>query len=137
MTVKKRPYMIVHHTRTPVPGSNTAEKNWMQKGEMNVNEQVSFDLQIKSKVMISATFIIDLLSKKLVRNRVGDTVPEKDLVDFYIDKYKEQVSKVVMQYMMLHGRVPDVVEDDIKINGIELEPSEQSPDISATVVAAE
>ena len=66
---KDRPFLVITQHITPAEGENTSIKDWGKKGKKNLQEMVAIEDEIKRKHLESATVIIDILQRRIVKSR--------------------------------------------------------------------
>lgn len=70
--IKHRPYMFITFIQRPSPGSKTNDPTWKENGTWEVTEKMVISDYPKSRMMLEASVVIDLLNTKVVKNRNGD-----------------------------------------------------------------
>lgn len=87
---KDRPFLIAERFLSP---SKEKGKN----REMITQEQVSIETCVKNKHIESATVIIDVLQRKLVKSRFDED--EETVVKHYLSHYKDKVAEGIQIWM--------------------------------------
>lgn len=133
---KTRPYLIAVFTKTPTKGQNTSIKDWGKDGLWDVQETVFFEDRIKNKWLSEAHVILDLLNAKTVKNRFAlDNHSDKEVFDYFVQKYSEKVQLAVSNWLVKSGIKPTdkqikKIEDNISKPGIIAETLEENIDIT-------
>lgn len=103
---KHRPVLVVLHASNPVKGSKTHIKGWQSKGFVNMDERAIIVPMSKMKKswLAEASVIIDLLSRKAIKNRFEH---DKNLISHYYETYTKDIAIAVASFMVQHGNVPE------------------------------
>lgn len=94
---KGRPFLVITQHITPAEGENTSVKNWGKIGKKNLQEMVSIEDEIKSKHLTSATVIIDIFQRRIVKSRYSEE--NEEVVKHYLTQYKSQVAEGIQIWM--------------------------------------
>jgi hypothetical protein len=83
----KKAFVVLTHTHVPVTEG-------MHKGKFQVHEVVEFVDAVRNKHTSNATIIMDVINRKLVKNRARDSGATYELIEAHVvkgygDKYKQ------------------------------------------------
>lgn len=121
-----RPFLVITHAYTPAKNEETGRmppthvKGWQEKklGEMEMHETASFVDSISTRMLESASVIIDLLDQSLVKNRqlalAGSTQADTDreIVNYFLNRYQEKCGQCLMHYFRKFGMASQPLEID-------------------------
>lgn len=82
----KNAYIVLVHKFRPAPGENTSMKDFLNKGNWEMFEEVFFVTRIRKRWWQEATTIINITSGKIETNR-SDTREYKDIMQHVIITY--------------------------------------------------
>ena len=94
---KDRPFLVITQHITPAEGENTSIKDWGKKGKKNLQEMVAIEDEIKRKHLESATVIIDILQRRIVKSRYSED--NEEVIKHYLTQYKNQVAEGIQIWM--------------------------------------
>ena len=94
---KGRPFLVITQHLTPVKGENTSLKDWGKTGKKNLQEMVSIVDSVQTKHLTSATVIIDILKRQVVKSRYPDS--DEEVMKHYLSQYKSQVAEGIQIWM--------------------------------------
>ncbi len=90
-------YLVVTHYIIPSRESVTSMKDFGTKGAKQVDERIHFRNSLSNKDIVNATFIIDLETDSVVKNRHLDDrenpTKDDDVVTHYMKEYSEDIQK--------------------------------------------
>lgn len=93
--LRNRPFLIVNSVQRPAKGVNTSKKGWADNpSNWNIFEQPAVADRVNAKAMTTATVIIDVMSGSVVKSRF-DNVPDAEIVEHYLNKYRPQVAEAM------------------------------------------
>lgn len=96
----KRPYLIISFIKRPNKDVKTELPKWYENEDSVDNiEDYSFATKVTDKQLVSASIIIDLLSKKIVKNRHSE-YDENEIVAYYHKKYGDEIKRFVINYVL-------------------------------------
>jgi hypothetical protein len=117
---KGRPFLVVTRISSPAEGEKTSKKDWGKDGKWEHSEMITIEDSIKNKHMCEATVIVDILKRKLVKSRFADA-EDKEVVDYYLNTYKQHVAEGVAIWMQGNYEDKDAakkflndIEDELK-----------------------
>lgn len=92
--LRRRPFLVLNESARPAPGVRTETKGWKDvPGQLQTFESASIVDRVASKHLTSASFIIDLLNRKMVKNRYAEHGTEEQFVSYYMEKYAQQITE--------------------------------------------
>lgn len=92
--LRNRPFLIVKELARPAASAKTGKKGWMDEpGQLDRFEQPSIVDRVSSKHMVEAAIIIDLLNRKMVKNRYASAASPEQFLEYYLEKYAEQITE--------------------------------------------
>ena len=99
--MSKRPYIIIVFGVHPTEEARTEMPKWLDtESNVKITEEYSFSLKITDKQMHSASVIIDLLSKKVVKNRYPEHYSDDVILKHYYDKYGDEIKRYIINFML-------------------------------------
>lgn len=91
-------YLHVKYVIRPAEGAKTSSKNYMQEGEKNVSEEVTFLDRLRKNDILVASYIFDLENIKVIKNRfrndVDNPVDDATALRHYLDKYANEIKEL-------------------------------------------
>lgn len=100
--LRNRPFLVIRHHAKPAPSENTSVKGWGIKAKWEANETANFVDRISNKMSVEASVIIDIMKAKVIKNRY-DRKADQQVMEYYIDKYKDKVKEAVAHWMQTRG----------------------------------
>ena len=92
--LRHRPFLIIEERARPAPNVKTERKGWMEvPGQVARFEIPSIVDRVADKHMMGASVIVDLLNRKMVKNRYSEMGTEEQFVTHYLEKYAEQITE--------------------------------------------
>ena len=90
----KGKFLVVQYAGKPVDPSQTSKKGYL-KENLVYDEKVSLTTSLRDKDFISATVVLDLENKKILRrSKIHDISDSYDfLYEYYYKNYKEHINK--------------------------------------------
>ena len=84
----KNKYLVVKHYLIPGANARTEAKDYGKNGEKQVDERISFSNNIKRNDLVEATFILDLETVDVVKNRFKESA-DNELTETvrFLDKH--------------------------------------------------
>jgi hypothetical protein len=110
MNKNYRPYLIITHLAKPQPGAKTESKKFSESGMTYLREQVVFSTKINKRDLHQASVIIDIHSRKIIKNRYGSDMDDDQILKHYFEKYNKDMSKFLMQYLQSVGQAVTTVD---------------------------
>lgn len=93
--LRNRPFLCVNTISRPAKGVNTSVKGWSDNpNAWAIFEQPYVVDRVSNKVMREATVVIDVMGSAVVKNRFSE-VPDSQVVEHYMNKYREQVAEAM------------------------------------------
>ena len=87
----KSKYLVMTQIKTPRQPNLTHLKDYVKLDiNMATDERVEFLFSVKNKHIYSATIILDIINKKIVKSRYGDKTYD-ELYDYFYKYYKERL----------------------------------------------
>lgn len=111
--MKKDIYLIAHHYKVPRNPSLSAMKDF-GKNEANWqwNEEVSFKQKINKKDNVSASVILGLHQKKVIRSSMNPAATYEELYDyFYKNGYKDYLDRVAQAEAIVAQAVEEAMKE--------------------------
>lgn len=100
--LKNKPFMLIKLIYQPAPGQNTSRKNWGETAKWQTKEHVVFVDRLNHKHLTENTFVIDLLSAVVLKNRFED-VNKGEIYAHFVNKYKKDVMKAIDVWRQKRG----------------------------------
>lgn len=122
--LRNRPFMVVKYIFTPGDGERTESKNWGENAKWNSNEHVTVEDRIKPKHEIEAHIIIDLLHKKLIKNRFPES--DEEVLKYFYKKYNKEITQSVEIWLRSKGKLGKTEIEQLKDVGIKLSTDKDS-----------
>ena len=93
--LRSRPHMIIKHLSRPAAHARTEIKGWKELDEsyLKLEEIVSFSTKVHYKDIVESTIVIDILNKKVVKNRYG--LDDFKIMEHYSSKYEKDMVKAL------------------------------------------
>jgi hypothetical protein len=90
----KGKFLVVQYAGKPADPSQTSKKGYL-KENLVYDEKVSLTTSLRDKDFISATVVLDLENKKILRrSKIHDISDSYDfLYEYYYKNYKEHINK--------------------------------------------
>ncbi len=96
---KDRPFLVINRSSKPSKGENTSLKNWGETGKWEVNEEIIIVDRVTDKHIGQATVIIDILQRKMVKNRYAAETDNETVLNHYMTTYKEHITDGIQTWM--------------------------------------
>lgn len=128
--LRKRPFLVITLVYTPAAGTNSAMKDFASKGNWDLSEHITIEDAIYDKHLRSATVIIDIFKRNVIKNRLENKT-ENDVLNYYLTKYNKEVTEAISIWMRKAGKNPESIEP---VKTINVESIEGSEDITDKVV---
>lgn len=99
----KNVWLLVNHSKAPllqqVPMKSNPDKmvNKPVAGKYKLVEQIFITTTLSNKKVTSASVIIEILNKKLVKSRLEKSAPEQ-VINYYLKQYVPEIKKFFKQY---------------------------------------
>jgi hypothetical protein len=118
--LRNRPFLVINTAakakrlvQTHVKGWGDSETNWDMTEKADVVDRVS------DKMLREATFVIDILNNKLVKNRHSGQAEDDTILQHFINKYGNQITQGLQAWGSQNSPVPSVsvvgdIEDIVK-----------------------
>lgn len=91
--LRNRPFLVIKELARPSSGTKTEKKGWMDDSKNIARyEQPSIVDRINSKCLIESAIIIDLINRKMIKNRYETSTENDKLVEHYMEKYAEHIT---------------------------------------------
>lgn len=87
---KDRPFLIITRHAKPSAGERTETKDWLETGKWQVEENVIIVDRVTDKHLQSATVIIDILKRSIVKNRFTEN-EQSEVINHYLKEYSNHV----------------------------------------------
>ncbi len=114
---KDRPFLLVTRYATPPEGSKTEKKEWYKEAGWQVQEQVSIVDKVENKHLSTCTIILDILRRRLVKNRFASEADDDEVIKHYLQVYKHEIAEGIQLWM--HGHSEQAKESEKLIQDIE------------------
>lgn len=102
--LRHRPFLIVNTIQRPVKPSITRVAGWAEtEANWSIFENPYVVDSVKTKQLIEATVIIDVMRSTVIKSRFTE-VSEEEVLHHYLDKYKEQVKEAIDLWMTKMAR---------------------------------
>lgn len=114
---KDRPFLLVTRLATPPKGSRTEKKEWYKETGWEVQEQISIVDKVEDKHITTCTIILDILRRRLVKNRFASEAGDDEVIKHYLQVYKNEIAEGIQLWM--HGHTEEAKESEKLIQDIE------------------
>lgn len=114
---KDRPFLLVTRLATPPKGARTENKEWYKESGWQVQEQISIVDKVEAKHLTSCTIILDILKRRLVKNRFQDEATTDEIIKHYLKVYKNEIAEGIQLWM--GGHTEEAKEAETLIQDIE------------------
>ena len=114
---KDRPFLLVTRLATPPKGSRTEKKEWYKETGWQVQEQISIVDKVEDKHLSTCTVILDILRRRLVKNRFADEATDDEVIKHYLQVYKNEIAEGIQLWM--RGHTEEAIESEKLIQDIE------------------
>jgi len=105
-----RPFLIIDLIHKPSASARTHIKGWMDRpNAVESHENPYLVDRVAARHLRQATVIIDLMNKKMVKNRFKDT-PAQEVYDHYTRKYGGHIAQALSIWRARNGIADPVVE---------------------------
>jgi hypothetical protein len=92
--LRRRPFLVLSEVARPAAGVRTEKKGWMDEpGQLVRFEQPSIVDRVSTNHLKGASLIVDLLNRKIVKNRYSAMGTEEQFLAYYLEKYAEQITE--------------------------------------------
>ncbi len=123
---KDRPFLVINRSSKPAEGENTSAKNWGTEGKMVIDEEVLIVDRVTNKHMVQAAVIVDILQRKMVKNRFVSEASNEEVLKHYLTSYKEHITDGIQTWMRGKSSSPEeaqVLIDELQseLDKIEIE----------------
>lgn len=88
---RNRPFLLITHHASPANGQKTESANWKNDGKWDINEEISIVDRVNDRHITSCSVIVDILNRKLVKNRFSESHSEEEVVKHYLTRYNKEV----------------------------------------------
>lgn len=97
---RKFPYLVIETFHAARPDVRTEKKGWGNfQDNWSTNESPSLVYRISERNSRQASVIIDLVNKKLIKNRYTNTAPD-DVIKHYFSKHAANISQAIALFEM-------------------------------------
>ncbi len=114
---KDRPFLLVTRHATPPKGARTEKKEWYKETGWEVQEQISIVDKVEDKHITACTVILDILRRRLVKNRFASEAGDDEVIKHYLQVYKNEIAEGIQLWM--HGHSEEAKESEKLIQDIE------------------
>ena len=93
-------YLSVLHSIHPHPESKTEMKDWGSKGKKHIQENLDFAGKVTDHNLTAATYILDIVEMKMIKNRYRDhenqekAVPDDKVIEYLLKTHKADILKM-------------------------------------------
>lgn len=126
---KDRPFLLVTRLATPPEGARTENKEWYKESGWQVQEQISIVDKVEDKHLTSCTIILDILKRRLVKNRFQNEATTDEVIKHYLQVYKKEIAEGIQLWMGGHTeeakeseKLIQDIEDELHNIDIEIKP---------------
>lgn len=107
--LRNRPFLIVELSHRPARGVKTHVKGWADSAlKIDAFEKVAVVDRVNSKHEIESAFIIDILNRKVIKNRLIDTRSEEEVIDHFFNKYQDEITRGMAAFLKTRGITADI-----------------------------
>ncbi len=96
---RERPFLVINRRSKPSDGENTSSKNWGETAKWQVDEEIIIVDRVTNKHIMQATVIIDILQRKMVKNRYGSESDDATVLKHYLSTYKAHITDGIETWM--------------------------------------
>lgn len=91
---RQRPFLVMTELSRPSANTKTEKKGWKtEEGKCENFEMVTIVDRVQSSHLRSAALVIDLLNRKIIKNRHADAGTEEQFLNYYMDKYADKITE--------------------------------------------
>lgn len=90
--LRNRPFLVIDVWYRPATNVRTERKGWIAvEANWDIEEAPRMEHRISNNTMATATLIIDVNERALIKNRFHGTAEDKDIVDHFLEKYAPNI----------------------------------------------
>lgn len=92
--LRGRPFLVVNTVSKPKRGIKTEVGGWTKvPTNWDVNEVVSIVDRVTDRALIENAVIVDIVNRKIVKNRYHEEMPGDKVVDLMLSRHAEKVAE--------------------------------------------
>jgi len=109
-----RPFLVINRIASPSEGEKTSTKDWGKTGKWKMDEEILIVDRVTNKHTLQATVIIDILQRKMVKNRFSNTTDNDTVIKHYLTTYNDHVVDGLQTWMKQNAKDEEVTKQVIE-----------------------